>query len=238
MALATPIPPSHVNYRANIDALKRCGVTDLVAISAVGSLSEAMAPGDFVSVDQFIDRTTSRESSFFGPGLAAHVSLADPVCPSLSKRVQAAAKKAGAKVHSSGTYMAIEGPQFSTRAESHTYRGWGAHVIGMTAMPEVRLAREAELPFALLGMVTDYDCWKEDAADVEAADVLSVLKANAEIGKAALHHLAEGLPKKRPANPIDRALDPALITSPQARDPEQMIRLGAILKRVLGHHES
>src|SRR5690606_27375462 len=151
--------PSHVNYRANIDVLKRCGVTDVLAISACGSLREELAPGEFVAVDQFIDRTLGRERSFFGAGIAAHVGLADPVCPRLAGLAAAAAETAGARVHRGGCYVAIEGPQFSTRAESELFRQWGAGVIGMTAMPEARLAREAELPYALLAMVTDYDCW-------------------------------------------------------------------------------
>lgn len=228
------IPPHAVNYRANIDALKRCGVTDLVAISAIGSLVEAMAPGDLVAVDQFIDRTVSRENSFFGRGLVAHVSLADPVCPRLSGHVQQAAQDAGAKLHERGTYVAIEGPQFSTRAESHLYRQWGAQVIGMTAMPEARLAREAELPYALLGMVTDYDCWREENEAVEASDVLSVLNANAAVAQTMLQNLAENLPAQREPSPIDTVLDHAIVTAPDARDAEQMIRLGAIIKRALG----
>ena len=227
------IPPDAVNYRANIDALKRCGVTDLLAISAIGSLAEEMAPGDLVAVDQFIDRTVSRESSFFGPGMVAHVSMADPVCSRLSGLVQQAASATGVTVHASGTYVAIEGPQFSTRAESHLYRQWGAQVIGMTAMPEARLAREAELPYALLGMVTDYDCWREEEAGVEANDVLSVLNANAAVAQTMLQNLARGLPAKRAPSPIDTALDQAIVTAPDARDSEQLIRLGAILKRAL-----
>jgi 5'-methylthioadenosine phosphorylase len=155
------IPPSDVNARANVDALKRAGCTDLIAISAVGSLREKHAPGTFVIVDQFIDRTDKRASSFFGPGLVAHVSMADPICPRLVQLAAQAAEKAGAKVAREGTYLAMEGPQFSSRAESHLYRSWGCDVIGMTAMPEAKLAREAELPYALVGMVTDYDCWRE-----------------------------------------------------------------------------
>src|SRR3954469_22337796 len=173
------IPPSHVNARANIDALKRAGCTDLVAISAVGSLREALAPGRFVVVDQFVDRTFAREKSFFGPGLVAHVSMADPVCPNLSGRLAAAAEAAGAEVASGGTYLAMEGPQFSSRAESELYRSWGCDVIGMTAMPETKLAREAELPYALVGMVTDYDCWREGDEAVEVSAIVARLVANA-----------------------------------------------------------
>ena len=188
------IPPSQVNYRANVDVLKRCGATDLLALSAVGSLREEMAPGEFVAVDQFIDRTTARENSFFGPGLVAHVSLADPVCARLAALVAAAAGETGAAVHPRGCYVAIDGPQFSTRAESLLYRAWRGDVIGMTGMPEARLAREAELPYALLGMVTDYDCWREDEAGVEVSDVLAVMKGNAENAQAAIAALAASLP--------------------------------------------
>ena len=194
------VPPSAVNYRANIDALKRCGVSDLVSLSAIGSLREELAPGHFVAVDQFIDRTTGRrENSFFGPGLVAHVSLADPVCARLSALVADAAEAAGARVHRGGCYLAMEGPQFSTRAESRLYRQWGADVIGMTAMPEARLAREAELPYALLAMVTDYDSWRASEAGVEAAEVFAVMKANVATARAAVRRLAESLPARRKA---------------------------------------
>jgi 5'-methylthioadenosine phosphorylase len=167
------IPPGSVNYRANIDVLKRCGVTDLVALSAIGSLNPAMAPGHFVAVDQFIDRTQGRENSFFGPGLVAHVGLADPVCPRLAAGLVEAGRAEGATVHAAGCYIAIEGPQFSTRAESKLYRKWGGDVIGMTAMPEARLAREAELPYALLAMVTDYDSWREAEDGVDGTQYRS-----------------------------------------------------------------
>jgi 5'-methylthioadenosine phosphorylase len=228
------IPPHQVNYRANIDALKRCGVTDVLALSAIGSLREEMAPGHFVAVDQFIDRTVHRESSFFGTGLVAHVSLADPVCAALAGLAGTAAERAGAKVHPAGCYLAMEGPQFSTRAESRLYRAWGADVIGMTAMPEARLAREAELPYALLGMVTDYDSWREEDAGVEAAGILDVMHANAGLARAAVRALAELLPKRRPASPIDTALDGALLTSPAARDAVLAAKLDAVAGRVLG----
>ncbi len=225
--------PSQVNYRANIDALKRLGVTDVVSISAVGSLAEDMAPGDFVVVDQFIDRTFARDSSFFGQGLVAHVSMADPVCPRLSSLAADAAETAGARVHRGATYLAMEGPQFSTRAESHMYRAWGAHVIGMTAMPEAKLAREAELPYALVGMVTDYDCWRENEAPVEVEAVIAQLLANAETGRGLVAALTASLPQERDASPIDTVLDYALVTDPAMRDPALLAMLDAIAGRVL-----
>jgi 5'-methylthioadenosine phosphorylase len=227
------IGPSQLNFRANIDALKRMGVTDVVSISAIGSLAEHMAPGDFVVVDQFIDRTFARPKSFFGQGLVAHVSMADPVCPRLSSLVAAAAEKAGANVHRGATYLAMEGPQFSTRAESHMYRGWGAHVIGMTAMPEAKLAREAELPYALVGMVTDYDCWRENEAPVEVEAVIAQLMANAEKGRNLVEHLIASLPATREASPIDTVLDFALITDPAKRDPALAAKLDAVAGRIL-----
>ena len=228
------IPADKVNFRANIDVLKRCGVTDVLAISAVGSLREEMRPGDFVSVNDFIDRTSKRERSFFGTGLVAHVSMADPTCARVSDLATLAARLAGVRVHEGGCYVAIEGPQFSTRAESHLFRSWGADVIGMTAMPEARLAREAELPYALLGMVTDYDAWREEAAGVEVSEVLAVMHANAAKARAAVRALAAALPKKRPASPIDRALDHALVTAPDARDARLVAMLDAVAGRVLG----
>jgi 5'-methylthioadenosine phosphorylase len=227
------IPPSHVNFRANIDALKRAGCTDLLAISAIGSLREELAPGRFVVVDQFIDRTIARESSFFGPGLVAHVSMAEPVCPRLSAFAAAAAEAAGADVAKGGTYLAVEGPQFSSRAESHLYRQWGCDVIGMTAMPEAKLAREAELPYALVGMVTDYDCWREGEEAVEVSAIIAQLTENAETGRRLVEELARALPPERTPSPIDTALDTALITAPAARDPAMLARLDAICRRVL-----
>ena len=227
------LPPSAVNYRANIDVLKRCGVTDLLALCAVGSLRDAMAPGHFVAVDQLIDRTAGREASFFGPGLVAHVSLADPTCGRLSALAVVAAQECGATVHGRGTYVAISGPQFSTRAESRLVRKWGGDVIGMTGMPEARLAREAELPYALLGMVTDYDSWREAEAGVDAAQVLAVMEGNAKIARDMVSKLAEKLPAKRSASPFDRALDGAIITAPAARDPALALRLDAVAGRVL-----
>ncbi|WP_115367411.1 phosphorylase family protein [Alteripontixanthobacter maritimus] len=236
------LPPSAINYRANVDVLKRCGVTDVLAISAIGSLQEEYAPGDFMAVDQIIDRTmdstTGRERSFFGAGCVAHVPLADPVCPQLSVMAANAAEAAGATVHRGGTYVAIEGPQFSTRAESHMYRAWGGDVIGMTAMPEARLVREAELPYALLGMITDYDCWRvgEDGAaqDVDIAQILEVMARNGDIARAALAQLAQSLPPQRDPSPTDTILDTAIITAPEARNPQVMARLDAIAKRVTG----
>ena len=226
------LSPSQVNYRANVDVLKRCGVTDVLAISAVGSLREDRAPGQFVAVDQFIDRTQGRARTFFDAGVVAHVGLADPVCPRLSDLAAGAAEAAGAIVHRGGTYLAIEGPQFSTRAESALYRQWGADVIGMTAMPEARLAREAELPYALLGMVTDYDSWRE-GEHVEVEHVLKVMHANSSAARATVAELAQLLPATRYASPIDRALDGAIMTAPSVRDSRLVAQLDAIAGRIL-----
>lgn len=231
------IPPGAVNYRANIDVLKRCGVTDVLALSAVGSLRENYAPGQFVTVDQFIDRTTGRAGSFFGEGLVAHVSLADPVCERLSHYIRNSALEAGGLVHASGCYVAIEGPQFSTRAESAMYRSWGAEVIGMTAMPEARLAREAELPYALLGMITDYDCWREEEAGVEVSEVLEVMHANARLAREALRVLARNLPRLREPAAADFALEHALVTAPEHRDPALLARLDAVACRLFGERD-
>lgn len=227
------LPPAHVNARANIDALKRAGCTDVLAISSVGSLREELEPGRFVAIDQFIDRTGRRAESFFGPGMVAHVSMADPVCPRLSGFAAAAIEAVGGAVARGGTYLAMDGPQFSTRAESRLYRAWGADVIGMTAMPEARLAREAELPYALLGMVTDYDGWREDAASVEASEIVARMGANAELARRALEALIAALPETREPSPIDTVLDKAVITAPAARDPALMARLDAVAGRVL-----
>ena len=227
------LPPSDVNARANIDALKRAGCTDVVAISAVGSLREQLAPGQFVVMDQFIDRTFAREKSFFGPGMVAHVSMADPTCPRLSGLCANAADAAGATVVRGGTYLAMEGPQFSSRAESMLYRQWGCDVIGMTAMPEAKLAREAELPYALVGMVTDYDCWRGGEDAVEVAAVIAQLMANAELGRQLVARLAELLPAERGASPIDTALDGAIITAHEARDPVLLAKLDAVCARVI-----
>ncbi|KRA84327.1 S-methyl-5'-thioadenosine phosphorylase [Altererythrobacter sp. Root672] len=225
------LAPSDINYRANIDVLKRCGVTDVLALSAIGSLREEMAPGDFVVVDQFIDRTEGRARTFFGPGIVAHVGLADPVCTRLSGYAADAAQTTGARVHRGGCYVAIEGPQFSTRAESRMYRQWGADVIGMTAMPEARLAREAELPYALLAMVTDFDSWKEDGSAVEVAAILAVMQQNVERARETLVQLARTLPPERDPSPIDRALDHAFVTPPELWDRRAAARLDAVAAR-------
>lgn len=226
------IPPALVNYRANIDVLKRCGATDVIALSAIGSLNEAMKPGHFVAVDQFIDRTTSRTGSFFDEGIVAHVSLADPVCPRLSAGLADAAEREGATVHRGGCYLAMEGPQFSTRAESRMYRTWGADVIGMTAMPEARLAREAELPYGLLAMVTDYDSWREGEA-VSVEDVLAVMHRNVALAHRVVQRFAASLPQQRSASPIDTALNNAVMTAPAQRDPALKAKLHAVAGRVL-----
>ncbi|MGI8931438.1 MAG: S-methyl-5'-thioadenosine phosphorylase [Sphingomicrobium sp.] len=227
------LPPSDVNSRANIDALKRVGCTDVIAISAVGSLREEVAPGQFVIVDQFIDRTFAREKSFFGPGMVAHVSMAEPICPRLAGLCADAASAAGAGVVRGGTYLAMEGPQFSSRAESLLYRQWGCDVIGMTAMPEAKLAREAELPYALVGMVTDYDCWRGGEDAVEVAAVIAQLMANAEVGRELVVRLARSLPPERSASPIDTVLDSAIITSHEARDPALLAKLDAVCARMI-----
>ena len=228
------ISPWQVNYRANIDALKRCGVTDVLAINAVGSLREELVPGMFVAPDQFIDRTIGRERTFFDGGVVAHVSLADPVCARLAGLAADAAEAAGAKVHRGGTYVAIEGPQFSTRAESHLFQEWGADVIGMTAMPEARLAREAELPYAVLGMVTDYDAWRDSEAGVEADEILAVMRANAMLARKALGALARALPAGREPVPIDTALDAAIVTARSHWQPAGIMRLDAVMARIIG----
>jgi len=226
------ISPSQVNARANVDALKRAGCTDLIAISAIGSLREELPPGRFVIVDQFVDRTFAREKSFFGAGMVAHVSMAEPVCPRLSGLVASAAEAAGADVARGGCYLAMEGPQFSSRAESALYRQWGCDVIGMTAMPEAKLAREAELPYALVGMVTDYDCWRGGAETVEVSAIIAQLAANAGIARRLVEELAKKLPAGRAPSPIDTALDSALITAPEARDPAMLAKLDAVCRRV------
>ena len=228
------ISPSELNARANIDCLKRLGVTDILSVSSVGGLQEERAPGTFTIVDQFIDRTRGRPSSFFGTGMVAHVSMADPVCPRLSAQAGDAAEAAGATVHRGGTCLVMEGPQFSTRAESHLYRSWGCHVIGMTAMPEAKLAREAELPFAMVAMVTDYDCWREEEAAVDVAQVIAQLSSNAEKARAMVVNLLRALPAERDASPIDTCLDTALITAPHVRDPAVLAKLDAVAGRVLG----
>jgi 5'-methylthioadenosine phosphorylase len=227
------LPPTSIDARANIDALKRAGCTDIVSVCAVGSLKPELSPGSFVVVDQYIDRTFARERSFFGPGLVAHVSMADPVCPRLSGLLTEAAHAAGAMVVRGGAYLAMEGPQFSTRAESQLYRAWGASVIGMTGMPEARLAREAELPYASLAMVTDYDAWRADDAGVEVGDILTVMRDNAATARQTLIRLIEALPATRDPSPIDTCLDQAILTPPSGRDPALAAKLAAVAGRVL-----
>jgi len=229
------LSPSDINYRANIDALKRIGVTDLISLSACGSFKQELPPGTFVLVDQFVDRTYKRESSFFGRGLVAHVSMAHPVSPRLRIHLAAAAAAESIEVVRDGTYVCIEGPQFSTLAESLTYKNLGYSVIGMTNMPEAKLAREAELCYATVAMVTDFDCWHPDHDAVTVQDIIKVLSANADRAKRLVARLARELPREHEPCPIgsDRALDTALITAPQARDPELVKKLDAVAGRVL-----
>ncbi len=228
--------PSSVNYRANIDALKRLGVTDVISVSACGSFREEMAPGDFVIVDQFIDRTFAREKSFFGPGCVAHVSVAEPVCPRLGKACAEAAEAEGITVHKGGTYLAMEGPQFSTLAESKLYREvWGCDVIGMTNMPEAKLAREAELCYATVAMVTDYDCWHPDHGEVDINQIIATLLGNADKARGLVRRLPGLLGTERQPCPwgCDRALEYAILTQPPARDPAVVAKLDAVAGRVL-----
>jgi len=233
------VSPTHIDYRANIDALKRAGVTDLVSISACGSLKEHYPPGHFVVVDQFIDRTFAREKSFFGPGLVAHVTMADPVSPLLADACFEAAKAEGIEVSKGGTYLVMEGPQFSTRAESLLYRSWGCDVIGMTNMPEAKLAREAEICYATVAMVTDFDCWHEDHSDVDIASIIRVMKGNSEKAQRLILNLARNFPREHPACPLgsDRALDMAIITRRDVRDGELLAKLDAVAGRVLQSRE-
>jgi 5'-methylthioadenosine phosphorylase len=229
------LTPTGINYRANIDVMKRAGVTDLVSVSACGSFRDDCPPGHFVIPDQFIDRTFAREKSFFGNGLVGHVSMADPVSPLLVKAVDDArvAEKISGK--RGGTYLVMEGPQFSTRAESHLYRSWGCDVIGMTNMPEAKLAREAEICYATVAMVTDFDCWHSDEAHVDIAAVIAVMQGNAEKAQRLIVRLARAFPRVHPACPkgSDRCLDIAIITAPEARDPVLMAKLDAVAGRVL-----
>lgn len=230
------VPPSELNFRANIDALKRAGVTEILSLSAVGSLREDLAPGTFVIVDQFIDRTFARVKSFFETGLVAHVSMADPVCGRLGDEIAEAAQQVGIKVVRGGTYLVMEGPQFSSRAESELYRSWGCSVIGMTNMPEAKLAREAELCYATVAMVTDFDCWHDDHDAVTVDQVIKVLLENAERGRALVRAL---VPKVSARDVVCRqgchtSLDNAVITAPDARDPGIAERLDAVAGRVLG----
>lgn len=229
------IPPGEIDYRANIDALKRAGVTDLISVSACGSLREELAPGTFVLVDQFVDRTIARAKTFFGTGCVAHVSMADPVCSRLRSCIAGVAGEQGLPIADGGTYLAMEGPQFSSRAESELYRGWGCDVIGMTNMPEAKLAREAEICYASVAMVTDYDCWHPAEQAVEVADIVALLTSNAERARtlvAGIGSALEGRPAPCPAG-CDRALETALITPPEARAPEVVDRLSAVAGRVL-----
>jgi 5'-methylthioadenosine phosphorylase len=229
------LSPSDINYRANIDVLKRAGVTDLVSLSACGSFKEELPPGTFVLVDQFVDRTHKRESSFFGKGLVAHVSMAHPVSPRLKRHIGEAAAKEGIAAVNGGTYVCMEGPQFSTYAESMTYKTLGYSVIGMTNMPEAKLAREAEICYATVAMVTDFDCWHPDHDAVTVQDIIAVLQDNSERAKGLVARLAADFPREHEPCPIgsDRALDTALITAPEARDPELIKKLDAVAGRVL-----
>ena len=228
--------PSSIPYRANIDALKRLGVTDVISVSACGSFREEMAPGDFVVVDQFIDRTFARDKSFFGPGCVAHVSVAHPTCPRLSSVCVEAARSTGITVHKKGIYLAMEGPQFSTLAESKMYREiWGADVIGMTNMPEAKLAREAELCYASVAMITDYDSWHPDHGEVDVTQIIATLTGNAGHAKNMIARLPNLLGAAREDCPhgCDKALEFAIMTQPQARDPEIVAKLDAVAGRVL-----
>ncbi len=229
------IPPTEINYSANIDALKRAGVTEIVSMSACGSFREELDPGTFVIVDQFIDRTVNRVKSFFSTGLVGHVSLGHPVCARLGDALQVAAQALGIKVRRGGTYLAMEGPQFSTLAESNLYRTWGCDVIGMTNMPEARLSREAEICYATVAMVTDYDCWHPDHDHVTVEAVIGVLLANAENARALVKKVAPALSPRTEicADGCHRALDAAIITAPEARDPELKATLDAVAGRVL-----
>lgn len=229
------IPPGEINYRANIDAMKRAGVTDLVSVSACGSFREALSPGTFVLVDQFIDRTFAREKSFFGKGCVAHVPMADPVSPVLVDRLEKAAIAEEIPHALGGTYLVMEGPQFSTRAESFMYRSWGCDVIGMTNMPEAKLAREAEICYASVAMVTDYDCWHDAHQDVDIEQIIKTLTENSAKAQRLVAKLATDFPAEHEACPrgSDRVLDTAMITAPDARDPELLKKLDAVAGRVL-----
>jgi 5'-methylthioadenosine phosphorylase len=230
------LAPGDVNYRANVDVLKRAGVTEVISMSAVGSLKEELAPGAFVLADQFIDRTFAREKSFFGNGLVAHVSMAHPVCTRLGDALEAAARALDIAVHRGGSYIAMEGPQFSSIAESELYRSWGCSVIGMTNMPEAKLAREAELCYATVAMVTDYDCWHPDHDNVTVETILHVLRENAEHGRALVGAVLPDLADRAAPCPqgCHHALDFAVVTAPAARDPAMVAQLDAVAGRVLG----
>jgi 5'-methylthioadenosine phosphorylase len=229
------LSPSDINYRANIDVLKRAGVTDLISLSACGSFKEELPPGTFVMVDQFVDRTHKRESSFFGKGCVAHVSMAHPVSPRLRLHLAAAAEAETIPIARGGTYVCMEGPQFSTLAESMTYKTAGYSVIGMTNMPEAKLAREAEITYATIAMVTDYDCWHPEHEAVDVADVIAVARANAERAARLVSRLARDFPAEHEPCPAksDRALETAIMTAPSARDPALLAKLDAVAGRVL-----
>ena len=228
-----PLSPSGINYRANIDALKRAGVTDLISVSACGSLKEGLAPGSIVLVDQFIDRTVSRERSFYGEGCVVHVSMADPVSPGLLTLLARAAAAEGISVARGGVYVAIEGPQFSTRAESRLFQSWGADVVGMTNLPEARLAREAELCYATIAMVTDYDCWRE--GPVSVPEIMRVMGENVSTAQRLLVRAIQDMPREHQRCPAgsDSALEFAFMTAPAARDPKLLAKLDAVAGRIL-----
>ncbi len=229
------IPPTDLNYRANIDVLKRSGVSEILSLSACGSLKEDLPPGHFVIVDQFIDRTFARQKSFFGPGLVAHVALADPVCGRLGDHLESVMRDLDIPYQRGGTYLTMEGPQFSTRAESELYRSWGCDVIGMTNMPEAKLAREAEICYATIAMVTDFDCWHPHHDDVTVEAIIKVLLGNAETARNLVRTTAPKLAGRHEScgHGCHTALDNALITAPDARDPEMIARLDAVAGRVL-----
>lgn len=229
------LPPSAVNYRANIDAMKQTGVTDIISLSACGSFREELSPGTFVIVDQFIDRTSGRETSFFGEGFVAHVSMAQPVCPALGDAIEAGCKELNIPHSRGGTYLAMNGPQFSSLAESNLFRSWDCDVIGMTNLPEAKLAREAELPYATVAMVTDYDCWHEQEGPVEVSKVLEIMRANTQNAARLTTVLATHLGAVRQPSPlgIETVLDFAVITAPEARDPAMVEKLSTIAGRFL-----
>ncbi len=229
------LSPSGINYRANIDALKRAGVTDVISLSACGSFRDELSPGTFVIIDQFVDRTFAREKSFFGNGMVAHVSMAHPVCARLGDACTAGAEALGIRHARGGTYLTMEGPQFSTRAESELYRSWGMDVIGMTNMPEAKLAREAELCYATVAMVTDYDCWHPDHDAVHVEMIVQILHENADNARALVRHLLGALPHRPESCPqgCNHALGTAMITQPEVRDPALLARLDAVAGRVL-----
>jgi 5'-methylthioadenosine phosphorylase len=230
-----PLSPTDINFRANIDAFKRVGVTDIISVSAVGSFKEELAPGTFVIIDQFIDRTFERHKTFFGAGMVAHVSMAHPVCTRLGDHLEAAASALDIPMARGGTYLAMEGPQFSSLAESELYRSWGCSVIGMTNMPEAKLAREAEMCYATVAMVTDYDCWHPDHDNVEVGDIIRVLVGNADKARDLVRLVIPAVGERPAACPhgCDRALESALITAPEARDPEMLAKLDAVAGRLL-----